>query len=550
MFQLLLVDDEANVVDSLADTLPWDTIGIGAVFKAYSASEALEILKTNTIDILISDIRMPGMDGLELLAQVRRSWKKVKFILLSGHAEFAYAQEAIGYGLFGYLLKPVSDEDVLSKVESAVETLRNENDEKVSYQRLVQTFQENLPRLRSELLSDLLKGYKFAPGRLREKMDSLKIAVFEGEPFALMLVRVEGEWLQLDFYSLSLLEYAIGNMAEELLGDEFRLWSCKDVHGYLAFVVTAAPARGEARKTDGPHPQTHAEDAAGRLQAAAAQLQLSVSHYLKGTVSVLISRWGLFPENVQQRYEESLLTLRRRVGSNSGLFISQTEVMEPMPMHSVQRLYEPPLLVHLLESGNWEAAEEKLSASWEELSGKWAESHEHLLEVYFYVYASFSSFAHKNGRELADMIGPALTDVAGLAPCRSAASLQHWIFRSFRELRQSMENETRSEREDAIAKIQTYVQRHLAEDVSLQSIADYMYMHPVHVSRLYKLETGENLSDYILRLKMEAAAAMLADPALKIYEISSRLGYQNPNYFNKVFKKYYSLTPQEYRQGL
>ncbi|MDD9267133.1 response regulator [Paenibacillus sp. GCM10023248] len=546
MFQLLLVDDEANVVDSLAETLPWGSIGISKVFKAYSGSEALEILGTNTIDILMSDIRMPGMNGLELLAQVRRKWKKVKFILLSGHAEFTYAQEAIGHGLFGYLLKPVSDEDVLAKVGSAVEALRKERDENLSYQRVVQAFQESLPKLRSELLSDLLQGYKFAPGRLREKMDSLKITADDGEPCALMLVRLEGEWLQLDFYNLSLIEYAICNIAEELLEDGFRLWSCKDLYGYLAFIVTAAPVTGDAQRPD----DTPADDAADRLQAAAAQLQISVSHYLKGTVSVLISRWGQFPQDVKPLYEESLLTLRRRVGSSSGLFISNTQGIEPMQVHAVQRLYEPPMLVHLLESGNWEAAEEKLKAIWEEPCRKWADSHEHLLEVYFFVYASFSSFAHKNGRELANMIGSALSDAAGLAPCRSAESLQSWILRSFGELRQSMENETRNDREEAISRIQAYVQRHLAEDVSLQTIADYMYMHPVHVSRLYKLETGENMSDYILRLKMESAAAMLADQTLKIYEVSLRLGYQNPNYFNKVFKKYYALTPQEYRQGL
>lgn len=124
------------------------------------------------------------------------------------------------------------------------------------------------------------------------------------------------------------------------------------------------------------------------------------------------------------------------------------------------------------------------------------------------------------------------------------------MFQSFRRLQQCMENETRNNRENAVRKIQQFVQKHLVEDVSLQAIADHMYMHPVHVSRIYKLETGENISDYVLRLKMEMAASLLADNTLKNYEIALKLGYQNPNYFIKVFKKYYSLTPQEFRLKL
>lgn len=545
-FQLLLVDDEASVVDSLADTLPWHEIGIMTVFKAYSGIEALEILKTNTVDIMISDIKMPGMTGLELLSQVRRSWKKIKCILLSGHADFGYAQQAITHETYDYLLKPISDEEILTKVGRAVKALREERDENQFRQRMAQAFQENLPKLRGELLNELLQGLKYAPERLSDKLESLKINVSQDERFAVMLVRLEGQMSELDFYSLSLMEYAVANMAEELFEDWFQLWSCKSVHGYLVFVITVSETKREAFASK----EHFAEAVVDELQLKAAQLQLSVNHYLKGSVSVLINKWGLFPQDVKRLYEDVLLALRRRVGNQSGLFVEVSDDMEQLPVHSLQSLYEPPMLVHLLESGNFELVEEKLSAIWNELNQKWANSPEHLMEVFFSVYASFSSFAHKNGRGLTDVIGSALSDVAGLMPSRSITSLHNWIFQSFQMLRQCMENETRNEREITVQKMKLFIQKQLVDDVSLQTIADYMFMHPVHVSRIFKLETGDNLSDYVLRLKMESAASMLANPALRSYEIALQLGYQNPNYFNKVFKKYYSATPQEFRQKL
>ncbi|PYI55730.1 response regulator [Paenibacillus flagellatus] len=548
MFQLLIVDDEAGVVDSLADTLPWADIGITAVFKAYSAPEALDIMRMNSIDILMTDIRMPGMNGLELLAHVRRDWKRMKCILLSGHAEFAYAQQAIRHEAHEYLLKPISDEDVLAKVAGLVDALRRETDERMTYQRVVKAFQEHLPKLRGELLGDLLQGTVVSPQRLAQKLESLKVEIKEGERFALMLVRLEERFAELDFYSLSLMEYAVANMAEELFEDEFRLWSCKDIHGYLAFLVTAADGRSD--DDGGAETDRGGESTESRIRFLASQLQLNVNRYLKGSVSVLIGRWGTFPQDVKPLYEDCLLSLRRSIGNQSGLLVYVSEETERMPVHSLQRLYEPPLLVHLLESGDWERTQDKLEGIWDELNEKWAESQEHVMELFFSVYASYSSFAHKNGRQLADMIGPLLADVTGLTPCRSAASLRQWMFQSFALLQQCMENETRNDRESAVRRIQSFVQQHLVEDVSLQAIADHMYMHPVHVSRIYKLETGENISDYVLRLKMELAASLLADPSLKNYEVSLKLGYQNPNYFIKVFKKYYSVTPQEYRLKL
>ncbi|GAA3408977.1 response regulator [Paenibacillus hodogayensis] len=549
MVQLLIVDDEASVVDSLADTLPWREIGVTAVFKAFSGSEALELLQTNSIDIMMTDIRMPGMSGLELLATVRRRWKRVKCMLLSGHAEFAYAQQALRHDAHEYLLKPIGDDEVLAKVGHLVGELERERDESRAYERVVKAFSENLPKLRGDLLADLLQGMKLSPERLGQKLESLKIAISSGERFALLLCRLEDRLAELDFYSLSLMEYAVANMAEELFEDEFRLWSCKDIHGYMVFLVTQSA--GDPARSDNQEQREELDESAdSRLQSAASQLQLGVGRYLKGSVSVLISRWGLFPIDIQRLYEDMLLSMRKQVGNQSGLLIYVSNEFEQLPVHALQRLNEPPMLVHLLESGDWERTRDKLSGVWNELSSKWADSSEHVTEAFFSVYASFSSFAHKNGRQLTDMIGPHLSDATGLMPIRSMESFRQWMFQSLELLQQCMESETRNDRENAVRKIKQFVGKHLVEDVSLQKIADYMYMHPVHVSRLFKLETGENLSDFVLRLKMEKAATLLADPSLRNYEVALRLGYQNPNYFIKVFKKYYSVTPQEFRQKL
>ncbi|WP_456287485.1 response regulator [Paenibacillus sp. AK002] len=543
MYTLLIVDDEASVVEGLAHTIPWQKIGIEEVRKAYSAFEALEILQTQPVDIMISDITMPRMNGLELVEITKSKWKNVKTILLSGYADFAYAKEAITLGTYEYLLKPVSDEVVLEKVGGAVESLRQERESSETYHRAVQAFRVNLPHIRGEFLNQLLQGMKSPENVWAEKLELLEMKSAIGNQAALMLVRMEDRLTEMSPYDSSIMEYAIGNMADEIFGERFRLWRCRDIHGYLVFFVFESDDSA-ARM----HPYEHTEE--NELKHFAAQLQMNVSRYLKGTISVLIGKRGSFPEDVRKLYQDSLFALRRHIGSHSDMFVFAEDEEELHPVRSLQKCYEPPLLHHLLESGSWKQIQEKLEQILKELSLAHSQSQEHVIEAFFFIYSSLSAYAHKNGRSLADIVGASLADVTGLSQCTTAATLGKWVGQVLPLLESSAEQATRSDRSAAVSRMKRFIRDHLSQDISLQAIADHMYMHPVHVSRLFKLETGFNVSDYVLRLKMEQAAELLADHSLKNFEIALKLGYHNPNYFIRVFKKYYSVTPQEYRKSL
>lgn len=123
MYRLLIVDDQPDLVDDLAETLPWRELGIEAVYRAYSAHEALDIVRTNPVDVVVTDIRMPGMSGLDLMREIRRSWKNIRCILLSGYSDFEYARSGIRHQADDYLLKPVEDDQLLEAVRRALRQL-------------------------------------------------------------------------------------------------------------------------------------------------------------------------------------------------------------------------------------------------------------------------------------------------------------------------------------------------------------------------------------------------------------------------------------------
>ncbi|RUS43802.1 response regulator [Cohnella sp. AR92] len=536
--QLLLVDDEMNVPDTLAKTIPWETLGIEKVHKAYSALEALNLLNLHDIDIVITDVRMPEMDGLELARQIYLHWRHVKCLLLTAHADFEYAQEAIKHNIQGYLLKPIDDEELSAQVASVVESLRAERENQESSERAMAAMRQHLPGIRAELLQSLLLGKRMPSDKLEEQLRLLEVPVRIGENVYIMLVRYKEKLADYNSYEVSLMEYAIGNLAEETLQEYFDVWSCRDVHDYLVFVLV--PKTGEHASIDEEQWQYH-------LNRLVGQFQMNVQRYLKKPVSVMSGYSGLFPNELTKIYDNLLLLFGKRFGDERDLPVYIADRGEMAQIGTLASLYEPPLLVHLMEAGHWDAVAAKLEAVLQELDTRWRESSEQLTEAFFAIFSAFSYLAHKNGRNLADMIGADYVRGKELLPARTVEHLKEWTTNILDVFRSSAQSETRTARAAAVREAQKFILSRLSGDLSVQMISDVLHMHPAYLSKLYKLETGENISEYIARMKLEKAVKLLKTSTRKIYEISLEVGYQNPHYFIKLFKKHFGVTPQEYR---
>ncbi|WP_435171349.1 response regulator transcription factor [Paenibacillus glycanilyticus] len=535
---LLLVDDEESVVNALAIRIPWEELGISNVYKCYSGNEAWELFQSTPIDLVISDIRMPGIDGLELIRRIRSIKARSKCILLTGFAEFDYAKEALKAQVLEYLLKPVSDEELMAAVKRLIAQLQEEWQEISSMQRASYTLRQHLPLLRSNLLNDLLYG-KNITSELSDKLQLLDIPYRFGDRFSMLMIRMEGNLLNYSKESMHLFEYAVCNMIEEIMDNEFDLWHGKDHHEYLTILL-------KPKNTGDPGKLHLSTERIVELKAE--ELQHNVEHYLKGNISILLSTWAEFPQEVPEIYESMLHEMRKLIRGKFGIFKTINTSPEMIRIQSLRSLYEPPLLTHLIEAGRFEDASFKLSAIVSELFGSWGNSIEHINEVYYFLLSSFYYLSHKSGKQIADVIGEPSLELdmnARRSPdqfCRWAEGLLHLFQRE-------MENEKLTTNTSIINRVQQFVEERLADDVSLQAIAEHVYLNPGYLSKLYKLETGENISDYLYRLRMDKSAYYLKNTHLKIQEICERIGYQNTSYFIKMFKKHYHVTPQDYRNG-
>lgn len=533
MLQLLLVDDESYVVDDMEIAFPWIQYGIDKVHKAYSGVEALQMIKDYTIDIVITDIAMPMMTGLELITHIKKHNKAIKCILLTGYAEFEYAQEAIQQGAVDYLLKPLEHSKLALCLEKTIHSIKAELEQIASYEKVLLTFKEHLPVLKDKLLNELLLGKAFSNEALENKLSDYSLTYRQDDDVFLMVIRLEEHFIQYGSSSLMLFEYAVTNIACELLEEDFETWHCRDSYDYLVFLL----------KTKQSNEQKNAERRMKDLTHRCLQLHRNVNDYLGGGISVILSYPGKFKSDIRLMYDHAVAAIRKQLGNETGYFSALTEPPEMSSVGVLNVLYNPPTFIQLLETNQWDGFRERLDHIEKAFNALSEQTQEHLDAIRTVIITSFHYIAHRNSVLLSDLVG---SEFMNRQSFHTLPQLMEWTRQFVDQLQEKLEKDASDQQQAIIREIQAFISANLST-VCLQSIADHVTLHPVYVSKLFKQICNVNISEYIHGIKMEQAVVWLRDTTDKIYEISEKLGYSNSQYFIKVFKDKYRMTPQDYR---
>ncbi|WP_046227862.1 response regulator [Paenibacillus dauci] len=532
MVNILLVDDESYVTESLALTIPWEQLHIQQVYRADSVDQALELMNQHEIDIVVTDIRMPDRDGLELLGEISHQWPEVRTMVLTGHSDFEYAQKAIRLKAGDYILKPVDDEQFIKSVHIAVQALEEERGQLDRYNQLSYRRQSELELLREGLLSDLMLGREPGERELLNRLGNYEVMLRPGDAVRMLFVPASPSLRGMEESEARLLEYAAANIAAEVLDQQRPLWSGRAPHNGLIMLW-----RNDEQETR-------------QDEQLLESFVDNVNRYLKLQLNVYISETIVFPDGLASAYRQ---LLRFAQGSSAS---AESRIHYVQPQHYtlerptinkyMEPLYRPPTLIHLLESGQWDTAREKLNGVLDSLESL-PLTHEQLYEVYLAVSNALVYMAHHHGHMLLANDSGGLDPFAAQHITGSLERLRSWCMDVLTRMEGQRSSSVEPSRSRIVKQVQEIVASHLAQDVSVKSIADRVFLHPVYLSKIYKAETGEGLGDYIIRIRMEKALYLLKHTNHKIYEITAELGYQNPQYFSKLFKKHYGMTPNEFR---
>ena len=551
MFQIMTVDDEPVAVNGLVGMLlEWGN-GEYDILKAYNGVEALEKAEKVRIDILLTDIQMPVMNGLVLAEQMKKLWPRCKVIYLTGFNDFEYIQNAIRQGGVDYVLKTEGDEVILLAVEKACSELKQEllNDDMIN--RAKSQFHQVLPSLRRDYLLHYLRGDAETVEGRQSKFKQTSIPFEASRPVYLALGKVEDWGKYSTLGDKSLMHYAIGNITEEYLGEAVRVVSISDERMRLVWFI---------QPVNNQHENENVIRFLSVVRAAMEMCQETCRELLQLPISIVMGGQAYPWERLNIQFDSLILML------NSGFSSSQHQEMLVMEGQSTSddtrtsetyfsevefrnRLRQLDLLEAELDQGNLLRFVE-IYQSLIFIDETWLHSAKRkyvMIEMFTYLVSFFLSYL--NRRDLMYSIGAEMEFDKYLL-FENHASWHDMIsyFNRFGEkIAQFNEHKHEDQSNQMIRKINKYIQDFMHDDLTLHKLAEVVYLSPYYLSRLYKQISGENLMDHITEVRIAKAKYLLKTTDLKIHEISDKVGIESAPYFSRLFKKMVHCTPQEYR---
>jgi len=446
--KLLIVDDGHYVVEYLKHLLDWKSFGIQHVQTTINSIEAKQLLNANDTDILITDIRMPEVSGIDLLEHIHQQKLKTKVIFLSGYSQFDYAQKAIRLGVLDYLLKPVDKEDMEKAIEQVIKTIEDQP-------KAAAVDWEQFDGL-GLLLSILC--------------ESSAVKDSHCQPYAELLSNDHFCFFQVDHYK----EIDEATIRDYNAGLPCFVWRTDTM---LTGLVRHADSnllskRVERLQLSDPFQLSHKNIVRHHFYQFFYGENISISDFTKLQSTIQL------PNTIEtESLRKHVLKKFTQLESKKLKIIFLMELI--LSLHSADRTLEQ------TESVNW----------------------------------TFNALHNPD-----DAMQTIVTSLS------------------------QTEKNKKLSNEHIIQMVREYIDCHLADCLSLEELSEHVHLHPVYLSKLYKQETGENLSAYIAMKRLEKAARLLVESNLHVVDISQMVGYKKTQYFIKLFKGEYGVTPQQYRK--
>lgn len=546
MYRLLVVDDEEFITDSLSEVLGrLQTVELD-VCKAYSGREALEWLNSTRIDIVLTDIRMPGISGLDLMSIIRRQWPLCRIIFLTGFNDFDPVYQAVQAPVVKYLLKT---EGYPKVVQAVTDTIRELKEELRQKQLLAQTQEQRnmLESLAQEgFIRQLLYGSESGmKAEVAGNFERLGIPLDAASSVYLVLgnlARSKSSGTYADKREAAL---AVKTLADQYLKDQSRSVGIIDRYGDLLWLVQ--PPAEAPQSSESPESSAEADEGMVRyLEGTLELVQTACLDALDAEISFAISGLPCRWEWLADTYERIRQMQHDRAGDGAHMVMTvRTEPKhsaEP-PQESVRR-EKFDLLAGHLEAGRREAFMEQLQQMTKSISDGVITEIAHVMELYYSI--ALVLLAYINRRKLHEQISVAGIMRFDAHPNREEA-FRHLV-RSAESLFAIRREHEVNKAESAMADVCRYIEDHLYEDLSLVRLSKRFHFNPSYLSRLFKEVVGQNISEYIEESRARKAKELLALGTFKIHEIGTQVGYESPHSFSRFFKKKTGMAPQEFRE--
>lgn len=526
MYTVLLVDDEEDVIQIIMRKINWEELGFLVIGFASNGVKALELVEEFQPDVLVTDIKMPYMDGLELSNRVKAELPATKILLFTGFDEFEYAKEAIHLEVEEYILKPVNS----AELTEVFAQLKRKLDQEISEKRNVETLQnyylESLPLLRADFYSGLIEG-RVHEDEVSKYLSDCQIS-FTGPFYGCLVIHTSSSQGGGGMDPL-LLAASVWEQAKERLGERWRAQSFSYL-GNTVFLV-----------------QLGSEREAWELTDECDRFCRYAQRMLEAVVTIGIGQVCGNILELHQSYESAREAVSYRALYGASRAINIKEIVPRKmggPVPSGEE--EVSALFRMVRVGSEEEVTEAVGRYLKHTLPPEKTLQQHQVGIMELLSMLFR-FSANNGIAMegqTENMGKLYGKLLDLEP----DALHRWLLGVSLSFREQLICVRSRSTESLVSKAKEYVQNHYADaELSLNSICVALGVSNSYFSTMFKKETGNSFIGYLTDFRMERAARLLIETNEKSYMIASQVGYSDPNYFSYVFKKQFGASPSKYR---
>ena len=526
-YTILLVDDEEEVIQAIIRKINWEELGFSVVGYADNGIKALEMIEESQPDVVMTDIKMPYMDGMELCSHIRREYPAMKIVLFTGFDEFEYAKEAVHLEVEEYILKPVNSVELINIFTKLKIKLDQEISERRSMEKLEHYYTESLPLLQANFCSTLIEG-RIHEDELQKYLSDYQISL-PGPLYCCLVIHMSSSQIPENMNSL-FLAASVQKQAEDRLG---KRWKAK-CFPYLGNSVLFA--------------QINNENEIAELTDDCDRFCKYVNRMMGTVVTVGIGQVCSQILDLAQSYNAAreAVSYRAVYGASRAINIKEIapkESGEPCFTNDMELLN----LFKKIRLNSEEEIVEAVDQYIESISFPLKSLQQHHVVIMELVTALFRFSV--NNDIAAEGVGGDIGILYGKLLELEPDALRKWLTDISLCFSENLVTARSRSTQSFVSKAKEHVRSQYADvQLSLAQICERLGVSNSYFSTVFKKETGKSFVSYVTDYRMEQAARLLIETNQKSYVIAQKVGYTDPNYFSYVFKRKFGVSPSKYRE--
>lgn len=524
MLKVMIVEDEPVIRNGIANSIDWESLGCEVVALAENGIVALENMKTCEVNIVISDIMMPEMDGMELSDHLLNDYSGIKVILLTGYKEFMYVKQAIKMGVSNYILKPTDPDELEAAIKKVVSDINGRMKISDEMENLRCTVQDSKSHLKDKFLYDLMFRPLLNISEIAKKLEYYEI---NATPFWLIgigidsFIELESFFTEEDINILVLL--AKNSFEEYIAGTDLKTTAITRDRCVYAIIEYVADFKNE-------------------LNELLENIKDSIHEQGKFTVSIGVSNEYDQMDKLRMARKEVDACLEQRIFIGGNKIIYNENCFTHMENDT--NIIDTKGFIKAIENGEnilpeADKIKNGILASKNENQSKNASLEAIVLGVKEYC----STYG-----KLEDLFDPPVIPLEKIINSKTLAVTADGFYEIALKIASAMQGRINNRYLQVMDAAKKYIDENYNKDISLETVASKVYMSQWYFSKIFKILNGTNFICYIADVRINKAKVILAEhPELKNYEVAEKVGFISVRYFNELFKKIVGLTPSEFR---